>query len=63
MDQNTKIILANAAKAENWEDQEKATDDVQTLIEEFNNRLYLRVEASPNGEAPGTQKTGDKPTR
>jgi hypothetical protein len=39
MDTNTQLILANAARAENWEDREKANDDVATLMEEFDKRL------------------------
>jgi hypothetical protein len=61
MGQNMQLILANAPKAENWEDQERATNDVQTLTEEFNKWFYLQKEEAPqNGEATGTQKTGDK---
>lgn len=40
MDENTNLILANAVKAENWEDCEKVTDDVKVLREEFRKRLY-----------------------
>ena len=39
MDTSTQIILANATRAENWEDREKATGDVKTLMEEFDKRL------------------------
>ena len=39
MDANAKLILANAARAENWEDREKANDDVRALMEEFDKRL------------------------
>jgi hypothetical protein len=42
MDKNSDLILTNAAKSENWEDQQKPTDDVQALQREFNERLYSR---------------------
>jgi hypothetical protein len=40
MDENTNLIIANGVKAEDWEDTEKATDDVVVLREEFRKRLY-----------------------
>lgn len=57
MDKNLELILTNAAKAENWEDQEKPTDDVQILQREFDKRLYSRkaqqAAAQENGEEAG----------
>jgi hypothetical protein len=44
MDQNTKLIIANAARSENWEDQEKANDDVTLLQAEFDQRLPKKIE-------------------
>jgi hypothetical protein len=39
MDTNTQLILANAARAQNWEDRERADNSLETLIEEFDKRL------------------------
>jgi len=44
MDQNTKLIVANAVRAENWEDQERANDDVKILMAEFDQRLPVKAE-------------------
>jgi hypothetical protein len=48
MDQNLELLLAKAAPPIRWEDEEKATNDVEQLREEFRRRLY------GNGEADGT---------
>ena len=45
MDQNTELILAMAAALIRWEDEEKATNDVEQLREEFRQRLYGNGEA------------------
>jgi hypothetical protein len=47
MDQNLELLLANAAQPIRWENEEKATYDVEQLREEFRRRLY------GNGEAEG----------
>jgi phosphodiesterase/alkaline phosphatase D-like protein len=39
MDTNTQLILANAPRAENWEDRERADNSLEALIEEFDKRL------------------------
>jgi hypothetical protein len=39
MDTNTQLILANAARAENWEDRERADNSLEALLEEFDKRL------------------------
>lgn len=58
MDKNTDIILANATKSENWEDQEKTTDDVAVLREQFKKRLHSRqAEAGKGNEAAPGEKT------
>ena len=54
MDKNTDLILANAAKVEKWEDQEKPTDDVQILQQEFDKRLHSRKAQ----QAAGQKKNG-----
>ena len=40
MDKNTELILAQSGRPANWEDEEKATYDLDLLREEFRNRLY-----------------------
>jgi hypothetical protein len=50
MDPNMELLLAKAAPPIRWEDEEKATNDVEQLREEFRRRLY------GNGEADGTAK-------
>jgi len=40
MDKNTELILAQSAPPANWEDEEKATNDLDELREEFRKRLY-----------------------
>ena len=40
MDKNTELILAQSAPPANWEDEEKATNDLDVLREEFRKRLY-----------------------
>ena len=50
MDQNTELLLAKAAQPTRWEDEEKATNDVGLLREEFRRRLY------GNGEGDGAAR-------
>ncbi len=40
MDENTELLLATAGRTTRWEDEEKATNDVDQLREEFRRRLY-----------------------
>ena len=40
MDKNMELILAHSAPPLNWEDEEKATNDLEVLREEFRMRLY-----------------------
>jgi hypothetical protein len=40
MDKSTRLILAHAAPPASWEDEEKATNDLGVLREEFRKRLY-----------------------
>jgi len=40
MDKNIQLILAHLAPAANWEDEEKATNELNLLREEFRKRLY-----------------------
>lgn len=53
MDQNTELLLAKAAPALRWEDEEKATNDVEQLREEFRRRLY------GDGGDEGAAREGD----
>ncbi len=53
MDPNMELLLAKAAPPIRWEDEEKATNDVEQLREEFRRRLY------GNGEADGTGQKGN----
>jgi hypothetical protein len=49
MDPNTELLLAKAAQPLRWEDEEKATNDVEELREEFRRR-HLRQRRGPGGE-------------
>ena len=40
MDRNTELLLAKAGQPSRWEDEQKATNDVEQLREEFRRRLY-----------------------
>ena len=55
MDSTTQLILANAPRGENWEDRERASDDVDLLLEEFEKRLPPigsdQARSRVNGEA------------
>ena len=54
MDQNAELLLARTAQPIRWEDEEKATNDVEQLREEFRRRLY----ANGNAETPGPGRNG-----
>jgi hypothetical protein len=64
MGNNTDLILAKAAKTENWEDREKANDDIEVLRSEFDKRLYSRKAAQAaeqkNGSEESTNREPDK---
>ena len=53
MGNNIDLILAKAAKTENWEDREKANDDVEVLRREFDKRLYSRKAAQAAAQTNG----------
>ena len=40
MDRNMELILTHSAPPLNWEDEEKATNDLDDMREEFRKRLY-----------------------
>ncbi len=55
MDKNIELILAQSAPPANWEDEEKATNDLDELREEFRKRLYSErgarlISQESNGE-------------
>ena len=51
MDENTKLLLQKAGRAPEWEDEERATYDQETLRQEFRRRLYA-------GQADGNRENG-----
>ena len=53
MDRNTELLLARAAQPLRWEDEDKATNDIEQLREEFRRRLYAN-----GGEAQAQERTG-----
>jgi hypothetical protein len=63
MDRNTELLLVKATQLARWEDEEKATNDVEELREEFRRRLYgsecVKSPAEPrNGVTPAEAKRG-----
>ena len=60
MDQNTDLLLSRIAQPARWEDEEKATNDVEQLRAEFRRRLYADGDTTPpggqNGPAPRAGK-------
>ena len=55
MDQNTELLLSRIAQPIRWEDEEKATNDVEQLRAEFRQRLY------GNGDAPTPAENQSSP--
>jgi hypothetical protein len=60
MDQNTELLLSRIAQPTRWEDEEKATNDVEQLRAEFRRRLYADADTTPpsdqNGSTPRSGK-------
>jgi hypothetical protein len=54
MDPNTELLLAKSRQLTRWEDEEKATNDVEQLREEFLRRLY----GSGRAELAGDRRSG-----
>lgn len=54
MDQNTELLLSRIAQPPRWEDEEKATNDIEQLRAEFRSRLYADGDATAVGERNGT---------
>ncbi len=55
MDLNTKLIIANAVRAENWEDQQRPNDDVRLLIAEFDKRLPIKSDQTALDAKPAEE--------
>jgi hypothetical protein len=51
MDKNTELLIAKAPEAARWEDEEKASYDLESLRKGFNRHLYGSDQAPP-AEAP-----------
>jgi hypothetical protein len=59
MEQDAELLLARAYQEVRWEDEEKATNDVEQLREEFRRRLYANGNAASAVEtriAPAAEK-------
>ena len=54
MDQNTELILSRIAQPTRWEDEEKATNDVEQLRAEFCRRLYANGDSTAPGDQNGS---------
>jgi hypothetical protein len=55
MDQNAELFLARTVQPPRWEDEEKATNDVEQLRAEFLRRLYAAGDSdTPAGETNGS---------
>ena len=59
MDKSTELILAKSGLPANWEDEEKATNDLDVLREEFTRRLYSERGARLLGQESNGQDAGD----
>lgn len=59
MDENMKLKIKLAAPQPNWEDEEKATNDVKVLREEYRRLLY----ASEGESEPKKEGNGESPVR
>ena len=60
MDRNTELLLEKAERFTRWEDEEKATNDVAELREEFRRRLYGSAAESPAQSTNGPAGSGAK---
>jgi hypothetical protein len=55
MDENIDLIITKTVRKENWEDQERANDDVKLLMAEFDKRLPT-IAPSTAGDAGDKSK-------
>lgn len=58
MDQNTDLLLSRIAQPTRWEDEERATNDVEQLREEFRRRLYSEEDAVKRTQSTITSEGG-----
>jgi hypothetical protein len=57
MSQNEELLLQKSARVQNWEDEEKASYDLETLREEFRKRLYANEQTAPPTGENGQSET------
>jgi hypothetical protein len=57
MDERTELMIAAAARAPRWEDEEQGSNDLETLRAEFRRRLY----ATPPEERGREECNGGPP--
>lgn len=56
MDQNTDLLLSRIAQPTRWEDEERATNDVEQLRAEFRRRLYSEeITSDQNQNTPASE--------
>jgi hypothetical protein len=60
MDRNEELVLQKAIRVQNWEDEERASYDMETLREEFRQRLYANEQKAPPTGENGPPKKGGK---
>jgi hypothetical protein len=56
MDEKTDLLLQKAAQAQQWEHEERASYDLETLREEFRNRLNSREQPEAQNGAVGPRE-------
>jgi hypothetical protein len=59
MDRNTELLLAKGGQATRWEDEEKSSNNLDVLRQEFRHRLYADGEKTPS-ETPVTSVPAEK---
>jgi len=52
MDRNTELLLLKAAQGRQWEDEERASYDLETMRKEFRQRLYPAAANAPASFPP-----------
>lgn len=57
MDENTELLLLKAAQTKQWEDEERASYDLETMRAEFRKRLYTADTATSPPERAADNKT------
>jgi hypothetical protein len=56
MDEKTDLLLQKAAQAQQWEHEERASYDLETLREEFRRRLNPTENREPQKGASGSER-------